>query len=175
MAPWHCGITILTLTAKPPLGITSMVPWFHYPHCNHKTPPWNHFHGVEVSLSSLWPTKSSVDHGSNRHGSPRFLGKNHHTPPNFLELQSQLSIWIFMPHRSDVYEKVAFRSEESPPFLRFTIRPIPVARRAKTCQKSLFFVRFRSRRNGHWPHWNSENGRWIYGWLCIIFVYITLF
>ena len=102
---------------------------------------------------------SSVDHGSNRGGSPQFLGKNYHTLPIFLKLRSQLSIWIFMPHRSDIYEKVAFRSEESPPFLRFAIRPIPVARQAKTCLKSLFFVRFRPRRNGHWPDWNSENGR----------------
>ena len=57
-----------------------------------------------------------------------------------------------MPHRSDVYKKVAVRLEESPPFLRFAIRPILVASRAKTCLKARFFVRFRLRRNGHWPH-----------------------
>ena len=78
MAPRRRGIAILTPTAKPPLGITSTAPWFHYPHCNRpnpfveslprrrgfailtaaeQTPPWNRFHGVAVSLSSLRPTK----------------------------------------------------------------------------------------------------------------------
>ena len=70
-----------------------------------RTFPW-----TESSLAS-------VDHGLNRGGSPLFLGKNYHTTPNFLKLRSQLGIWIFMPHRSDVYEKVAVRLEESPPFL----------------------------------------------------------
>ena len=127
------------------------------------------------NLKTHYMYRPSVDHGSNRGGSPRFLGKNYHTPPNFLKLRSQLSIWIIMPHRSDVYEKVAVRLEESPPSLRFAIPPILVVSRSKTCLKSQFFVRFRLRRNGHWPHWNSENGRGIYGWFCIIFVYITLF
>ena len=58
MAPRHREIAILIPTRKPPLGITSKAPWFHYPHCNRKTPPWNHFHSVEVSLSLLRPTKS---------------------------------------------------------------------------------------------------------------------
>ena len=31
----------------------------------------------------------SVDHGLNRCGSPRFLGKNYHTPPNISKLRSQ--------------------------------------------------------------------------------------
>ena len=78
MAPRHHGIAILTVTAKPPLGITSTAPWFRCPLCGRpnasveslpwrrgftiltaadQTPPWNCFHGVAVSLSLLRPTK----------------------------------------------------------------------------------------------------------------------
>ena len=41
---------------------------------------------------------TTVRQAPNRGGSQRFLGKNYHTPPNFLKLPQQLSIWIFMPH-----------------------------------------------------------------------------
>ena len=58
---------------------------------------------------------------------------------NNAKTRSQLSIWIFKLHLSDVYEKVAFRGEESPHFLRFAIRPIPVASRAKTHKKLRIF------------------------------------
>ena len=119
-----------------------------------------HLSPVGMSLSCLFPLVwtvdsplfglfGSVDHGSNSGGSPQFLGKNYHTPPYFLKLRTQLSIWIFMPHRSDVYEKVAFRCEESPPVLRFAIRLIPVASRIKTFWKSLFFVRFHAQCDGY--------------------------
>ena len=109
--------------AAPP---RSAAPSDNAPQCNvapsNAAPPRN------VAHSDPAPPRS-VDHGSNRRGSPRFLGTPYHTPPNFFKLRSQLSIWIFMPHGSDIYEKVAFRCEESPPFLRFAIRPIPVGSR----------------------------------------------
>ena len=103
---------------------------------------------------------TTVRQAPNRSGSPRFLGKNYHTPPNFQKLPQQLDIWIFMPHRSDVYKKVAFRREDSPIVVRFAIRPIPMLRRAKTSEKSPFIARFRPRRNGHLSHRKkSETGR----------------
>ena len=37
--PRRRGFTIFPATAKPPLEITSTAPWFHYPHCDRKTPP----------------------------------------------------------------------------------------------------------------------------------------
>ena len=92
---------------------------------------------------------------------------------NNTKTRSQLSIWIFMPHRSDVYEKVAFRGEESPPFLRFAIRPIPVGSREKTYEKSRHFVRFRLRRDWYWSYRKSETRRWFVASKCIFFVYIT--
>ena len=92
---------------------------------------------------------------------------------NNTKTRSQLSIWIFLPQRSDVYEKVAFRCEESPPFFRFAIRPIPVAWRTKTYEKSLFLVRFRPRRDGYWSYRKSDNGRWFFTSKSKFFVYIT--
>ena len=54
--------------------------------------------------SQLWRIHHtiSVDHSLNRGGAPQFLDNHYHIPSNFLKLPQQLSIWIFMPHRSDV-------------------------------------------------------------------------
>ena len=92
-----------------------------------------------------WETSSlkvSVDHGS-----PALRAAVRKDTPS--KLPVQLSIWIFITHESDVYKKVVFRCEKSPPILRFAIRSIPVASRAKTCVKRRFFARFRLRLNGY--------------------------
>ena len=75
------------------------------------------------------------------------------------KLCCELGIQLLMTEQSDVYEKVAFRCEESPPFLRFAIRPIPVVSRVKTYDKSLFFIRFRRRPDGYWSYRKSEKRR----------------
>ena len=84
----------------------------------------------------------SVDHGS-----PAVRAAVRQDTPS--KLPAQLSIWIFITHESDVYNKVVFRCEKSPPVLRFAMRSIPVASRAKTCVKRRFFARFHLRRNGY--------------------------
>ena len=115
---------------------------------------------IHTKYRTGWnPSSVSVDHGSNRGGSPRFLDNHYHTPPNFFKLPPQLSIWIFIPHRCDVYTKVVFRCGESPPAVRFAIRAKPVASRAKTSEKSPFIARLRPRSNEHLSHQKSEYGR----------------
>ena len=69
---------------------------------------------------------SSVDHGS-----PMVRGTVRLSAPR--KLRAQLSIWIFIAHKSDLFEKVAFQFDKSSPGLRFAIRAIAVASRAKTC------------------------------------------
>ena len=69
---------------------------------------------------------SSVDHGS-----PTVRGTVRLSAPR--KLRAQLSIWIFIAHKSDVFEKVAFQFDKSSPGLRFAIRAIAVASRAKMC------------------------------------------
>ena len=64
-----------------------------------------------------------------------------------------------MLHRSDVYEKVAFRGEELLPFLRFALRPIPVGSRAKRYKIQPCFVRFRPPPDGYWSYRKSEERR----------------
>ena len=102
---------------------------------------------------------TSVDHGSNRGSSPRFLGTQYHTPLNYFKLPQQLGIRIFMPHQTDVYKKIALRRGEPPPVVRFLIRPIPVAWRAPTLEKCALLARCRSLRNANSSYCKSENGR----------------
>ena len=93
----------------------------------------------------------SVDHGSLtvraavRLGAPR-------------KLPSQLSIWIFIAHKSGVYEKVAFRFDKSSPVLGFAIGAIAIASRAKKCEKRRVLARFDPRLHGYGPHRKSETG-----------------
>ena len=54
------------------------------------------------------------------------------------KLPAQLSIWIFITHESDIYKKVVFGGQKSPPGLGFAMRSIPGASQAKTCEKSPF-------------------------------------
>ena len=91
------------------------------------------------------PCRTSVD--SVDHGSPAVRAAVRQDTPS--KLPAQLSIWIFISHASDVYKKVLFRCGKSPPVLRFAMRSIPVASRAKTWVKGRFFARFRLRRNGY--------------------------
>ena len=84
----------------------------------------------------------SVDHGS-----PAVRAAVRQDSPS--KPPAQLLIWIFITHESDVYKKVVFRGQKLPPVLRFVMLSIPVASQAKTCEKSPFYARFRSRRNGY--------------------------
>ena len=111
-------------------------------------------------------TQASVDHGS-----PAVRAAVRQDTPS--KLPAQLSFWIFIRHESDVYIKVLFRCEKSPPVLRFAMRSIPVASQAKTSKKSPFYTRFGSRRNGYWSHRKTENGRWFFASKYNFFVYIT--
>ena len=70
--------------------------------------------------------ENSVDHGS-----PTVRGTVRLSAPR--KLRAQLSIWIFVAHKSDVFKKLAFQFDKSSPGLRFGIRAIAVSSRAKTC------------------------------------------
>ena len=113
-----------------------------------------------------WGRERSVDHGSPAVRPAVRLGAP-------WKLPSQLSIWIFMAHKSDVYEKVVFRFDKSSPALRFAIRGIAVASRAKRCKKLPILARFDPRLHGYCSHRKSENGSWFCAWFCFNFVYIT--
>src|SRR5258708_1752131 len=90
--------------------------------------PYRYLNAVFHSSPSLI-RMSSVDHGSNRGGSPRFLGKAYHTPSNIFKLPQQLSIWLLITAQSDVYKRDVQLCVDSPPVLRFLIRPIMHASR----------------------------------------------
>ena len=64
-------------------------------------------------------------------GSPTVRGTVRPSAPR--KLSAQLSIWIFIAHKGDVLEKVAFQFNKSSPGLRLAIRAIAVASRPKTC------------------------------------------
>ena len=83
--------------------------------------------GTTLKLTARIVHQINVDHGSPspEPREPQFLGKNYHTPSNFQKLPQQLSIWIFMPHRSDDYKKVAFRRKESPTVVRWRFEKYP--------------------------------------------------
>ena len=108
----------------------------------------------------------SVDHGSPvvrvavRLGAPQ-------------KLPAQLSIWIFIAHKSTVYEKVAFRFDKWSPVLRLVIGAIASASRAKRCEKRRGLARFDQRLHGYGPHRKSETRSWFCAWFCFNFVYIT--
>ena len=103
------------------------------------------------------------------------LSRNYLTISNFSNHQWQLSIWLFITRQGNVCINDAKLCVVSPPVLRFSIRRLLTASRRKTFQKMPFSTRFRLRRNRHLSHRKSENGRRIYAWFCITFVYITLF
>ena len=123
---------------------------------------------VVPSILGSQPLPSSVDHGSPAIRHAVRLGAP-------WKLPLQLSIWIFIAPKSDVYEKVVFRFDKSSPALRFAICAIAVASRAKNCEKRRILARLDLRLHGYCSHRKSENGSWFCAWFSINCVYITFF
>ena len=61
-------------------------------------------------------------------------------------------------HKSDVYEKDAFRRVELPPGLRFAVRQKLSEALWKTRQKTAFLARFAMRRDEHSTEHRLETG-----------------
>ena len=94
--------------------------------------------------------------------------------PKNPKLCCELDFQLLMMEQSDVYETTAKSCVKSPPVLRFAIRPIRIASRVTTCQKSVFFEGARPRRNRYWSYPTSDNGRWFSASKSNCFIYISL-
>ena len=93
----------------------------------------------------------SVDHGLSTVRAAVHLGAPRKLP-------AQLSIWIFIAHKSAVSEKVAFQFDKSSPVLRLAIGAIAIASGAKKCEKWRVLARFDPRLHGYGLHRKSETG-----------------